>query len=336
MPLKHDQFMDSSLHFIFGLDARKKDDGAPFSAQKFHSIWLSGLLGVGLRVGLGSITNILPSSSYTKVCNQIHSFVDFYINQFCSEKNRGNTSTTKRQSVAETIVSTNDDMYSIQSQVIQAMMGAQDTTSSLLGNTIELLARHPLFWEELKREFAEKGDSLLSFDGLRESTVIQNILIESMFAIFTFEKSIYNVALGLRVRPVFPAMGREALRDTTLPVGGGPNCQSPIFVPKGIQGVSNFYMLHRDPTVFGDDVEAFNPHRWTSIKPTSKQFAPFGLGGRSCLGKDKALVEAGYVLARLAKEFEVLEFKGAKVYRGVIKMAMKNAEGCKVAIRRNG
>lgn len=98
----------------------------------------------------------------------------------------------------------------------------------------------------------------------------------------------------------------------------------------------NFYVLHRDPAVFGQDVEDFNPHRWDLIKPAPKEYIPFGIGGRACLGKDKALVEAAYVLVRLAKEFDELKFTGAERYRGEIRVTLKNKDGCKVAFRKRG
>jgi len=143
-----------------------------------------------------------------------------------------------------------------------------------------------------------------------------------------------NQPPGLRLRPVFAAQGRGSARDTTLPFGGGPDGQSPIFVPKGSLAVTNFYVLHQNPDVFGEDVSSFNPHRWKSIKPAQREYIPFGIGGRSCLGKDKALVEAAYVIARLAREFDVLESRDAKPYRASVSLTMKNTNGCKVAFGR--
>jgi hypothetical protein len=38
---------------------------------------------------------------------------------------------------------------------------------------------------------------------------------------------------SLRVYPVLTINARTPIRDTTIPVGGGPKGQGPIFIPKG-------------------------------------------------------------------------------------------------------
>lgn len=133
---------------------------------------------------------------------------------------------------------------------------------------------------------------------------------------------------------MFPFLRRIADRDTTLPTGGGPKGDSPIFVPKGTCGDVNFVGLHRDTSVFGPNADVFDPHRWENIKPTAKEFVPFGAGGRSCLGKDKALAESAYVLARLAREFDFLENKNKEGFKGKVKIAMQNGYGCNVVFKR--
>ena len=64
-------------------------------------------------------------------------------------------------------------------------------------------------------------------------------------------------------------LGKTALRDTVLPVGGGPDGKSPVFVPKGANVSYNFHALHRRRSVYGDDAEDFNPDRWAdpSFRP---------------------------------------------------------------------
>lgn len=123
-----------------------------------------------------------------------------------------------------------------------------------------------------------------------------------------------------------------ALRDTQLPVGGGPNHDRPVFIPKGTLVVMSYYALHRNKTVFGEDIETFRPERWDSIKPAQWEFLGFGGGNRACLGQQKATIEASYVLARLAQSIEKLESRDSRDWKGELKMTCKSANGCKVAI----
>jgi cytochrome P450 len=75
---------------------------------------------------------------------------------------------------------------------------------------------------------------------------------------------------ALRLYPIFPEMSRIALRDMTLPVGGGPNQYQPTYVEKGTWIQTSFMALHRNQSVFGPDVEEFVLERWAN--PRSKQW----------------------------------------------------------------
>jgi len=61
---------------------------------------------------------------------------------------------------------------------------------------------------------------------------------------------------------------------------------------------------------------------------------PFGGGPRNRLGQQKLLVEAAYVLVRMATSFERLESRDEKMWKGDIKLTCKNVNGCKVALYR--
>jgi cytochrome P450 len=62
----------------------------------------------------------------------------------------------------------------------------------------------------------------------------------------------------------------------------------------------------------------------------------FGGGNRECLGQQKVLVEAAYVLVRLAKEFGRLESRDKEDWVGEMKLTCKSKNGCKLALYREG
>lgn len=136
----------------------------------------------------------------------------------------------------------------------------------------------------------------------------------------------------MRLYPIFPLITRKALRDTQLPTGGGPNHDRPILMPQGSMVVMTYYARHRDSDVFGEDVEAFRPERWNEIKPTQWEFLGFGGGNRACLGQQKAVIEASYVLARLSQVIAKLEPRDERSWEGKLKMTCKSANGCKVSV----
>lgn len=94
------------------------------------------------------------------------------------------------------------------------------------------------------------------------------------------------------------------MRDTTLPVGGGPDGKSPIVVAKGQLVAFSVYMTHRRTDLWGDDALEFRPGRWAERTIPAWQFLPFSGGPRICLGQQFALTEAAYLLVRVLREFD--------------------------------
>ena len=89
----------------------------------------------------------------------------------------------------------------------------------------------------------------------------------------------------LRLYPVVPVNLREAVKDTTLPVGGGEDGSKPVFVPKGTQVDYSVHVMHRLPHLWGEDADEFRPERWVGRKP-GWEYLPFNGGPRICLGRE--------------------------------------------------
>lgn len=127
-------------------------------------------------------------------------------------------------------------------------------------------------------------------------------------------------------------MSRTAFQDTTLPVGGGPNQNQPVYIAKGTTLQTSFYALHRNQSVFGPNVENFVPERWNKIRPKQWEYLPFGGGQRACLGREKVLAEFAFVICRIAQTFEHLESRDAEPWNGRLTLTAKNVNGCKIAL----
>jgi len=66
-------------------------------------------------------------------------------------------------------------------------------------------------------------------------------------------------------------------------------------------------MLHRDPKVWGEDVEAFRPERFAQENASHlppNAWKPFGNGARACIGRPFAMQEAQLVLAMMLQRFD--------------------------------
>ena len=115
----------------------------------------------------------------------------------------------------------------------------------------------------------------------------------------------------LRLYPVIPFNMRLALKDTTLPRGGGPDGLSPVGILKDTPiGYSTLIMQRRPdltPSTPTLSHLEFAPERWTTWQPKPWQYIPFNGGPRICIGQQFALTEMGYTIVRLLQRFEKLE-----------------------------
>lgn len=90
--------------------------------------------------------------------------------------------------------------------------------------------------------------------------------------------------IALRLYPVVPTNARQAVVDTVLPLGGGEDGKSPLFIPAGRAVAWNLYAMHRRRDLYGDDAEEFKPERWETLRP-SWEYLPFNGGPRVCIGR---------------------------------------------------
>ena len=138
---------------------------------------------------------------------------------------------------------------------------------------------------------------------------------------------------ALRTHPVVPMNGRVAKRDTVLPVGGGPDGKSPIFIEKGQQVGYNVYSMHRRKDFYGADAEEFRPERWEDGKLQPRwEYLPFNGGPRICVGQQYALTEVAYVTVRLAQEFQTLESRDDGEWEEQLTLTCASYNGTKVAL----
>lgn len=84
--------------------------------------------------------------------------------------------------------------------------------------------------------------------------------------------------------PVNPLTARVAIRNTTLPTGGGPEGKDPIFVAKGTEVQQAFYPMCQRKDLWGHDIDKFRPERFENRK-LSSEWVPFGAGPRVCIGR---------------------------------------------------
>ncbi|KAL8818041.1 MAG: hypothetical protein Q9223_003245 [Gallowayella weberi] len=96
----------------------------------------------------------------------------------------------------------------------------------------------------------------------------------------------WTIVVALRLYPQLPINVRFALNTTLLPVGGGPDGESPVLIRRGAGVGYSVYHMHRQKSLYGDDADEFRPERWegSELSRIGWGFMPFHGGPRTCLG----------------------------------------------------
>lgn len=111
--------------------------------------------------------------------------------------------------------------------------------------------------------------------------------------------------------------------------------------------------MHRDPAVYGNDVEEFRPERWDGLRP-GWAFLPFSGGPRVCIGRkcprtlifkwnklithfteQMALMESYYIVVRLVQAFERLEPTDYKPWTELFALATTCENGVHVKLHQS-
>lgn len=173
------------------------------------------------------------------------------------------------------------DRDELQNQLLNIFLPAHDAVAIALTNVFFHLARKPAIWTNLRQELSELN------------------LLDPNAAEITFERLEGLKRLQHVINETFRLIGmvsRAALRDTTLPVGGGLSGDHPIFIKKGDTFSMSLYSLHRRKEIYGEDADQFRPERWDDLRSRVWTCVPFGGGPRICVGQRIALVHVAYTI----------------------------------------
>ncbi|TVY45706.1 Cytochrome P450 [Lachnellula occidentalis] len=227
----------------------------------------------------------------------VHRFVDSCIQRAVDqqkfEASISDESTTPDHTFLGELMKVTSDHKIIHDQLLNVLLAGRDTTASLLSWTFYLLARDVRVWTKLRNEVI---DAFGTADKPKA-----DVSIEAQP-----DKQPSKIKI-LRLYPPVPSNVRTAVKDTVLPKGGGPDGQSPLFVPKGRDVVYMVWTLHRREDIWGPDAALFRPERWAESTPKFWTYLPFNGGPRICLGQQYALSEASYAIVRLLQHFVSLQ-----------------------------
>ena len=202
----------------------------------------------------------------------------------------------------------------IRFQLVTFLIAGHETTSGLLSFATYFLVKNPRVLQKARAEVdAVFGDELPRVEQIGKLRYIEQVLMET-----------------LRLWPTAPAFQLKAREDTVI---GGRYAITrrdtiTVLIP----------VLHRDTSVWGDDVEEFRPERFESesfAKMPPNSWKPFGNGQRACIGRPFAMQEAVLLVAMILQRFDLIEDDPSYQLQVAETLTLK-PHGFRIRVKRRG
>jgi cytochrome P450 len=291
--------LDAATHFLLGQSVGSLDEPKTVFADAFYNAQRVQ----SFVAKVGPLNWLIPRKrmGFYDSIKIINDFVSTFIDTALAlspEELEKKTNHDEGYTFLHAIAGYTRDRDMLRDQLVSVLLAGRDTTACTLTWVIYHLSIDPTITAKLRQEILQTvgPDRQPTYEDLENMKYLQHILNET-----------------LRLYPVVPYNVRMALKDTTLPTGGGPDGTQPIGVLAGTPiGYSTLVMQRRadlyPPTSRSfPPPDAFAPDRWDSWTPKSWTYVPFNGGPRICIGQQFALTEMGYTLVRLFQRFESVE-----------------------------
>ncbi|KAK1149559.1 hypothetical protein N8T08_005108 [Aspergillus melleus] len=249
---------------------RTKPDGS-FTSQDLAKNFDDATQHVQRRFRLLDLYWLHNPKSFRENIKEIHRFIDVCIQggiERTRQQEEQKLDRKHKSSFLNGLLDKTKDLTELKNQPLNIPIASRDTATSLMGWTFWLLAKHPEIYDKLRSHFVMKE--------------------------------------VLQLYPPIATNSRKATKDTSLPLGGGLDEDSPILVKKGQDVIFYAHITHTLPEFWGPDANRFDPDRWADYK-SSWAYLPFSGGPRICLGQQFALAEAGYHITRMLQKFDRVE-----------------------------
>ncbi|KAF1840271.1 cytochrome P450 52A11 [Cucurbitaria berberidis CBS 394.84] len=291
--------LDAATHFLLGksVDSLKNPQtafaDAFFNAQRVQSN----------VARLGPLNWLIPRKrmGFYSSLDVINNFVATYIEQALALSPKELEEKTSRDdgyTFLHAIAAYTRDRKVLRDQLVSVLLAGRDTTACTLTWAIYHLSMAPAITAKLRQEIVDTVglERKPTYEDLKSMKYLQHILNET-----------------LRLYPIVPYNIRIALKDTTLPIGGGPDGQQPVGILAGTPIAYSTLVMQRRVDLYPTQesgfpaVDKFVPERWNNWHPQSWQYVPFNGGPRICIGQQFALTEMAYTLVRMFQRFERVE-----------------------------
>lgn len=237
--------MDTATQFLFGRSAETQTAALvragklPPSAQRpsaldgFDERFITAGGYVGHRIKLSNMYWMYDGFAFRQACKDLYRMVDAYVTEVrtdgkvITDADADEDLDTKHKTptnVLEEMEAQGASQRDMVEQVMHLLVAGMDTSAAALGWVMAMLAARPATYARLRAEV------LAVFGREEEPRAADHFTLETLKSCSYLQWCLNET---FRLFPAGPINVREAVRDTVLPVGGGPDGKGPVAVAKG-------------------------------------------------------------------------------------------------------
>ncbi|KAK7530584.1 cytochrome P450 [Phyllosticta citribraziliensis] len=291
--------LDASAEFTFGIDINSLHEPKTEFAKAFETIRATQ----ALIERAGAFNFLVRRGEFRRQVKVAKDFIAHYVQEALAlspEDLQERDKKDKDYTFLHACLTSIRDSTRLIDEILTVVTAGRDTAAQTIALCLFELSRYPEYVIDMRREIEEHVgfDRPPTYAELRSLKLVHNALNET-----------------LRLYPSVPFNARTALRDTSLPRGGGPQGEDPIGVPEGGYVVWSTHVMHLSPELHPPESESFppahlwRPHRWDDWYPDNWSYLPFNAGPRICVGQQFAITEMSYVVVRILQQYSRIELK---------------------------
>ncbi|KAL0937393.1 cytochrome p450 52e1 [Colletotrichum truncatum] len=292
--------MDSATDFMFGHSTNMLTTPSA-EASEFTATFEYILTRSAIRSRLGLLTFLDRDSKFDEGLKIINRFCDRYIKSAKADEK----DPERAYVFLHEMMGQDTTPEYIRGQLLSMILAGRDTTASTLSALFWILARRPEVVARLRAEIDELNGRQPTWEEMKDMKYLNMVLKEI-----------------LRLYPTVATMSRGAARDTTLPLGGGPDGKSPVFIQKGTMVRWSTFAIHRRKDLYGEDADEFRPERWENRRP-GWEYLPFSGGPRICIGQQFALTQMSYFVVRIFQTFKSISPRDERPMEQLVGITLK-------------
>ncbi|KAI2601995.1 cytochrome P450 52E1 [Hypoxylon sp. NC1633] len=309
---------DTISDFMFGRSTEILGD-QPDDSLRFGRCFDVSIQKIANRARLGWLTLLLGDRELDECTTFMNAYVERYIAEVRMQQGEEMKGAEgKRHMFLNDLLRTGEPDEVIRDHLMSIFTAGRDTTTSVLSYLFFELSRRPDVVTAIQCEI--RALDLLDENQLPPWEVLRNMKYLN-----------WSIKEALRLNPPVATNAREAVHDTVLPTGGGPDGKSPVFVMKGTTIRYMPWAMHRRRDIYGSDANEFRPERWDTLRPTY-EYVPFNAGPRICVGQQFALTQMAFVTFRLLQAFKTVERRDDRPFVQKFGVNTSMLHGCWVSM----